>query len=116
MVLLREKNYFAIFAKKSHFLLILRKGLEISPPNCLVATATGTGATRFVSVAVNGLRKGEPQLQLLQKHKQNLSVLQLQSRQSTLLKPLTATEAHFALSVPVAVEVRTKSQVNPTKY
>ena len=51
-----------------------------------------------------------------QRHKQNLSLLQLQSHQGTLLKPLTATEAHFALPVAVAVAVCTKCQVNPTKY
>ena len=88
----------------------------ISPKNCLIATATGTGATRFVSVAVHGLRKAEPKLQLQQRQKQNLSLLQLQSHQGTLLKPLTATEAHFAPPVHVAVAVCTKSHVNPTKY
>ena len=76
--------------------------------------ATGTGATRFVSIAVNGLRKAEPQLQLQQRHEQNLSLLQLQSHQGTLLKPLTETEAHFAPPVPVAVSI--KNQVNPTKF
>ena len=83
----------------------------IFPPNCLVATATGTGATMFLSVAVNGLSKAEPQLQLQQSHEQNPSLLQLQSRQGTLLKPLTATKAHFAPPVPVAVAVCTKRHV-----
>ena len=42
-------------------------------PNCLVATATGTGVTIFVYFAVSGLKKAEPQLQLQQRHEQNLS-------------------------------------------
>ena len=88
----------------------------ILPLNCLVATATSSGATRFVSVAVNDLRKSEPKLQLQQRQQQNLSLLQLQSRQGTLVNPLTATEAHFAPPVHVAVAVCTKSHVNPTKY
>ena len=88
----------------------------ISPQNCLIATATGTGATRFVSVAVNGLRKAEPQLQLQQRHMLNLSLLLLLSRQGTLVRPLTASEARFAPLVPVAVAVCTKSHVNHTKY
>ena len=77
------KKYFAIFNEKSLFYRILRKGLVVFLQNCLVATATGTGATRFVSVAVNGLRKAEPQLQLQQRHKLNMSLLQLQSHQGT---------------------------------
>ena len=88
----------------------------IFPQNCLVATAIGTGATGFVSVAVNGLRKAEPQLQLRQRHMLDLSLLQLQLCQATLLKPLTATEARLAPPVPVAVAVCTKFHANTTKY
>ena len=63
-----KKIILPFLAKNHFFLLILKKGLVIFPQNCLVATATGSGATKFVSVAVNGLRKAEPQLQLQQTH------------------------------------------------
>ena len=71
-------------------------------PNCRVTTATDTGATIFVSVAVSGLRKTEPQLQ--QRYEQNNKICPCcsYSHAGTLLKPLPATEAHFAPSVPVA--------------
>ena len=108
-----EKKIFCHFWQKITFFADFEERFGDFPPK-LVATASGTGATRFVSVAVNGLRKAEPQLQ--QRHKQNVSLLQLQSSQGTLLKPLTATEARFAPPVPVAVAVCTKNHVNPTKY
>ena len=78
LVFSRKKKYFGIFGKKSLFLLILRKSFVIFFQNCLVYN--GYWSNNIYFCCSYDSRKAEPQLQLQQRHKQNLYLLQLQSR------------------------------------
>ena len=88
LAFLSNNKCFAVFGKTSLFCWFWGKALLFFfLPKRLAATATRTGATRFVTVACNGVRNSEPQLQLQQK-----------------------------VPVPVAVAAYTKGHVNPGKY
>ena len=108
-----KKNILPFLAKIHFFLLISRRGSVIYLQNCAAATATGSGASQFLSVAINGffLRQPLPQKQLQQGELHNLYLLQLQLERQ--LKPLTVTGTNFDASYPVAVAVSAKKTSKP---